>query len=567
MPLFQHTKRLPHQARIFLLLAALLILTGLLNARNYFVDNHAEGPGKGTIKQPWTALADSIDFLKAGDTLFFRGDTAQPRVYDISLTIKGAGGDSNNPIVIMPFHGEHVLLRGDGEAPLLTLKAGGVLLQHLTIDQNDVKQDAILIRSANNIIRHCIIRNGRRDGIDIEAGGYNLIEHNEIYGFNSDTTLSAARDAHGIVLSAGRENIIRNNRIYDNNGDCIQVFHGDAKWTRIIDNELFTTLGSISENAIDVKSCSGLEIRGNRMHGFRRGHGSDGVAIVIHHAVDSLTIAENIIRNCNGGIRLNKDDKGMPRHISIRRNLVYGMVNQRIKSVDGYGMLLNDVHDVSITNNTLVGIPGPLFIFMGDSLTKVDIRNNLFYMGWKIGGMTLYQPGKVQSDYNGWFRCSDSFPEANPVSGPDPGFRAPERHNYRLAAKSPAIDAGDPASTNTGQNGERTDLGAFEYSGLAVYQIDFRDTTLSDAAIPFAGFNIRWHLKRLTYAIDFSINRPSKLTWEIFSISGKRIFRQEQYYRAGRQRLEFLLRDVPAGIYILRVQLAGRNRQFKILVL
>ena len=443
----------------------LMMLTLPANARNYFVDNRQGVAGDGSYAHPFHSLPDSIDFLLPGDTLFFRGDIDTPRVYRESFNLKGPGGRMGQPLVIRPWRREKVELRSESLQPLIMIKCGGVVVENLRLNQADVKRDALLLLSAHNTVRGCTIFGGRRDGIDIEKGaGGNIIEDNIIYDFNSDTLLHAQKDAHGIVLNAGSDNIIRRNSIFDCNGDCIQIYHGDARRTQIVGNHLYTTLGGGSENAIDIKSCRGVLLADNRMHGFRQSVGSDGAAIVLHHAADSIIIRGNRIYDCNGALRIATSHKGTPTDIVVERNTIHDLVHQMTRPEDGFAFILNGVHTLAIISNTVVNIHGPLFHFGRQGLHGLVVGNNLFVNTGKITGEAHLPRGSVTSAYNGWFSAGGRLAgEQYGTGGDDPLFIDPRGANFRLQSRSTAIDRGDPASAAPPGGGMRIDLGAYEF--------------------------------------------------------------------------------------------------------
>ncbi len=535
---------------------------GAICAGTYYVDNAAADQGDGSFARPWRSINAALPNLFAGDTLYIRGGQSKPQIYPEHLTLVNAG-TPEHPIVIMAFPGEWVEIQGGGTTSIVTLNKGGYVFENLVFNHLDGESDAIRIKSSYNVLRNCTIKNGKRDGIDIGRGDYNIIENCTLFDFDTGTT----QDAHGIVLDEGIGTIIRNNRIFDCSGDCIQIYSGTARWTVIENNELYTTLGSGSENAIDIKTTFGVMILGNVMYGFRRSAGSQGNAVVIHHDADSVVMRDNRIYDSNGGIRIGGKPGDWPDHVILERNLVHDLVDEGRYSVDGYAIQLDGLADLTMHNNTFANIPGPLFWIDSDGAVDVDIRNNLFANGREFHGSQSNLRGNVLIDYNGWFNCQERFDgEAHPIVGTDPMFVDPGAYDYRLQAGSPAIDAGDP-SFGTNYPGGRIDLGAFEFeqpTGFRAGADPLQDyLLLTNYPNPF---------NPLT-TIEFFLPRSGWVQLEIFNIAGQKIRRLiSAPMAAGTHRLQWDATDrtgqpVPGGVYFYRLILENQHQTRRMVLL
>ncbi len=439
----------------------LLSLTFTIQATNYYVDNSVAQSGNGSKNNPWKTVQEALPRLTPGDTLFIRGNVNTPRIYTENFIINGPQGTIDHPIVIRPYSNELVEFQFKDDN-LVKLSTGGFVFENLIFNHMGGASDAIKIKSSYNVFRNCVIKNGKRDGIDIGSGDHNLVEYCQIYGFDTGTST----DAHGIVLDEGYGNTFRYNEIFDNGGDCIQIFSGTARWTRIENNKLYTTIGGESENAVDIKSTVGVLLIGNEMYGFRRSAGSQGNAVVIHHDADSIIMRDNRIYDSNGGIRIGGNAQYQPDYLIIERNVVYNLIDEGQYSTDGYGIQLDGLSNIQMYNNTFANIPGPLFWIDSDGAENVDIRNNLFYNTGRIKGDESLFTGNVLIDYNGWFSANERFnSEPHPILGTDPLFVDAQAADFRLAPGSPAIDAGDP-SFGTNFPGGRIDLGAYESESI-----------------------------------------------------------------------------------------------------
>ncbi len=535
--------------RLFILTFIFLLTFSPLMAENYYVDNNASG-GNGSINDPFDSIADGLSALSAGDTLFIRGDQNQARVYFESPSFRDDfNGQSGAPIVIMAYPGEQVQVTPEDR---ISVYSKWLVFQNFTIDMDGLTDDAIRLYGDNNIFRNLTIRNGQRDGIDISNADNNLIENCTIYNF----TRNDEYDAHGIILDGGDGNVIRNNTIYDCKGDCIQLYKENVNVNTLIENNLlYTTLGSGSENAIDLKGTQGCIIRGNKMWGFRDAPDSDGVALKVNKDSDNMIIEENEFYDSNGGFRISGDEC---ENIVFRYNTIHNIFLDGDPSKYGYGIQFDGVIDIEVSNNTFVNIPGPLFWIASRGATNITMMNNIFYNTNDFKGDTGDFSGIVEIDYNGWFQSSEIIAGSNDVTGNDPMFVDEAAHNYKLQEGSPAIDAGAPVYGDDYPGG-RIDLGAFEYEGVA--------TSLSNAHIGPESFRLEANYPNPfnpATTIEYSITRPAHVTLEIFDIVGKRVTTLvDVRLQPGSYDVRWNAHDtghgIASGIYYYRLTVDGRS--------
>ncbi len=443
--------------RFALWVALILIFFGGLLADNYYTDNQQSSGGDGSPEAPFNTIEDGLEALRAGDTLFIRGGTGgDERIYEeqFYLSSDANSGNSDHPIVVTAYNGEQVrIVLGE----TFSIYSDWWRFEGLIFDMEGKYDDIIRIHGDHITFRGCEITDSQKDGFDIDGASFTLIEHCRIHNFVRDDQY----DAHGIILNGGEGNTIRNNTIYDCKGDCIQLYKDDQNWNTLIEgNDLYTTLGHNSENAIDVKATKGCTILNNKMHGFHDSEDSDGVALKVNKDSDNMLIEGNDIFECNGGFRITGGDTDS---IIFRRNVVHDLhVDGGDSSKYGYGIQFEGVNDIRVVNNTFAYIPGPLFWIEGDAATNLTMKNNLFYKTNKFKGSAEDFNGANYIDYNGWFQCAETIPAMNDTHGEHPQFKDPAQYDYRLSEGSPAIDRGDP---NCGGDypGERIDLGAHEF--------------------------------------------------------------------------------------------------------
>ncbi len=525
---------------IILLLASQTICSPTI----LFVDNQAANTGQGTFAEPFKSIQEAFRQAQKGDTIYIRGSVQEaPQIYkeEISLSSSLASGEKEHPIVVRAYQQEKVKIIPQASFSIYTAYW---TFENLTFDMDGKSYDLIKLRGDHITFRHCELTNGQKDGIDANNASNMLIENCTIHNF----VRSDQYDAHGIILNGGVDNVIRNNTIYDCKGDCIQLYKEDQNYGTLIEgNDLYTTLGSNSENAIDVKAARNLTIRYNKMHGFHRAEDSDGVALKINKDTDNTLVYGNDIFESNGGIRVSGGDVDS---IRIERNVIHDLhVDEGDSSKYGYGIQMDGVNAIQLINNTFANIPGPLFWIASRGADGFTMENNLFFHANKFKGSISDLKDVVLIDYNGWFQCAETINGQHDVTGDDPKFVDAAAYDYRLKENSPAIDKGDP-SFGTDFPGERIDLGAFEFKPATGFNTNHPPVpNQSDLLRAYPNpFNPQTTL-------EFKLDKPSNVRLEIFDVLGQKIDTLLNRLQVpGHYRVRWQAGHLPAGIYFARLQ-------------
>lgn len=533
----------------------ILLTARLLIAANYYVDNRVGSSGNGSKQSPFKSINEGMTVLNAGDTLFIRGGTENdPVIYSENLSFSDSGpqGREGAPIVMTAMPDEYVTIYPSGKVGVY---ASWWVIENMTFDMQKDTNDLFRVSGTHNTFRNLTVTNGSRDGFDMNNASYTLIENCRIYNFTRDDEY----DAHGIILDGGEGITIRNNRIWDCKGDCIQLYKTEINHNTLIENnELFTTLGPGSENAIDLKGTTRCIIRGNTMYGFARTSTSDGVALKISKDSDSLLIVNNNIYASNGGIRI---AGGKADHYEIYNNVIHDMEESDSPYTDAYGIQLDGVTDLKMYNNTLANMAGPYF-WIADGVTDMDMRNNIIYNTGGLKGSTNDFNGTVLIDYNGWFNESEAISGTHDVTGADPMFTDPAGGDYTLRQGSSAIDKGDP-SFGSDYPGGRIDLGAFEYEGDV--------TSARDAQRAPAAFTLHANYPNPfnpETRIVFELSRRERVLLEVFDLLGRRVAQLVNGVRdAGRHQVNFDATRLPSGAYFYRLSSASQVQTRKMMLI
>ncbi|MFY0581904.1 right-handed parallel beta-helix repeat-containing protein [Cystobacter fuscus] len=133
------------------------------------------------------------------------------------------------------------------------------------------------------------------------------------------------------------------------------------------------------ENGADIKTCTRVTLRGNRIWGHRRSSTSGGEGVVVHMSARDVTLEDNDVRDNGRGIQIGGVRQGAPpTHIVLRRNRVFDGVNS--DGSEGSGIRIDTAIDVKVVHNTVWNMPTyGLVVGKGESGASedVEVRNNI----------------------------------------------------------------------------------------------------------------------------------------------------------------------------------------------
>ncbi|WP_426745710.1 right-handed parallel beta-helix repeat-containing protein [Myxococcus faecalis] len=370
-------------------------------SREWFVSPSGNDSAAGNESRPLRTISKAITLAGPGEIIRVQAGTyAEKLVFDSSVR----AGTASAPIT----------LRGEGKAKIVPTSGGWYMalvqrpnwrIEGFEFDVRGQRQVAVTFAGdtqgsvlANNDLHH----GSFGSGISTDAGARGVtIENNHIHHFAQGST-----DSHGVVIAPTSKNItVRGNDIHDNSGDSVQClgpegFSNDAPAAGVLieGNDMYDN----RENAVDIKTCHDVTVRGNRMHGFTKSATSRGEAIVVHYSAKNIIIEDNDISQSSlgvaiGGNRLNAP----PTNVSIRRNRIFNL-----KTPEGSAIRIENGVDVRVLHNTVTGTNGFALVLghgTGGDSTNVAVRNNIFdtknavHLGHSAPGLkmesNLYRPG------------------------------------------------------------------------------------------------------------------------------------------------------------------------------
>jgi len=344
--------------------------------RSWYVSVQGSDVASGTREAPLRTVGRAVTLARPGEVI-----RVLPGVYSETLLLesKGTGVAA-------------VTLRGEGSprpriVPASTSRSAVIRVQgrwnleNLQLDVGGARMFAVLFTgtAGQSSLSGSELNGGTSGaGVVVEGASGITIQNNIVRHF-----IQSGTDSHGVaVVGPVRGLVIRNNDIHHNSGDSIQCQGYQAP----VENVLIegNTLHDEGENAVDIKGCRNVTIRGNSMFGFpnaavRPVGSSAGEAIVLHQSASSIVVQGNTISRAGRGVSVLaastpsesiwvkdnhfQDIRNMPvgngQAVRIARARKVWVEGNLIENTASYGLMLaadgTPVEGLVVRNNTLKG--------------------------------------------------------------------------------------------------------------------------------------------------------------------------------------------------------------------
>lgn len=341
-----------------------------------YVATDGDDANPGTKELPWRTPAHAVRNAEPGMKILLRGGTYAP------FTIDTVDGTAAKPIVLAAAPGSRPVISG-----------GSVLVRRAwwELEGLEVRPGANAgVRftgtgAHHGALRNSVVRDGSAAyGVSVDLGATHVtIEGNEIMNIWRGADI----DAHGIVIQPDAVGVrILGNEIHGNSGDSIQCIgpdqdapSGQPARDLLIEGNF---LHGDRENAVDIKHCLDVTIRGNVAVGYRKSATSNGEAIVIHKGARNVRVEHNDISESSRGIVTGVGASD----VLVRRNVIHAPVDERV------GILFGEGSNKTAIHNTIVGANRGVQILA--EARGVTVRNNLF------SGVTQSVSGAASVDSN-----------------------------------------------------------------------------------------------------------------------------------------------------------------------
>ncbi|HEY8205892.1 MAG TPA: right-handed parallel beta-helix repeat-containing protein [Myxococcaceae bacterium] len=349
-------------------------------SRIYHVAPSGSDSSPGTEASPFRTIRHAIAAVAPGEAVFVAAGT-----YAETLALGPRAGQDGKPITLRGQGRPKIIPSGEGGG-MVQFSRPGWVLEGFDVDAQGLPRLAVTFTGD---VRGSILRGNEIHGGSLGAGVTTYdgatgarIEDNEIHHF-----WRPGDDSHGVLVQwTSKDVTIRGNDIHHNSGDSVQCIGPEsyadaaapASGVLIENNRLHDGV----ENAVDIKTCSHVTVRGNAMRGFRiapAGQGAKGDAVVIHMSASFVTVEDNDIFDSGRGISLGGNRVGpMPSGVVIRRNRIHDTV--AVDGTDGVGIGVENSQGARIEQNTLTRLAGYALRVGGGTNGPTDqlkVRNNI----------------------------------------------------------------------------------------------------------------------------------------------------------------------------------------------
>jgi hypothetical protein len=326
-----------------------------------------------TVKSAWRTIGMALRTLRAGEV-----GCVLPGTYEEGHNEAGHDGTAARPIVLRRAPGSATMpvVKPKGPVAVFHIDRDYWVLDGFDVDVNFQKVTGVrfMDNADHGVLRDSRVHNSTSGASVYISGRDILVEGCEIF----NNFQANEQDSHGvaIVQSAARV-MVRRNRIWDNGGDGIQC-EDYAEAARnpeditLEDNHIFTTAANLgrAENAVDIKSCRYVTIRGsapvgpaggagarNRFHGFTLKPTARGEAVVVHYNARHVLIENTDIRDACRGVSVGRgeDRSTLVENVVIRGNLIRDLA--RGEGCDGDAVLISRAHHLDVHDNAFRNIP------------------------------------------------------------------------------------------------------------------------------------------------------------------------------------------------------------------
>ncbi len=435
-----------------------------------YVSTSGNDSNPGTLAQPWRTIQKAMSSATPGSTVNIRGGTYQERL------VMNVSGSAGSPITFQPYG--FVGTDACGGYTGVACAGEQVVLDYSYLGTNTSTSPLLLISGKHYVtiqgitMQNFTNRGAMQQGIRVDgASTYIDLRWMRFYNMRCiDPSFGAGAYLH-VRFWSGSDHCRVTNSVFD------------TIWTNI--SETVTWAGAsygfaeknyfVDNDQIQLHTYTGAHdfvFRDNRFQwcGVKRDgskwYGIDMVALYNdggHHGV----FEGNYFQDCSTAIQSMSESSSSPAGITVGPSHDMAIRNNVIVRPHAYGMVIgtwysstsgsaNYNHDWD--NNVVYDCAGGAGILVRPFDTATTrVRNNIVArcsttyvngVGWNVG---------TSFDYNLYYG-GGSGPDAHKVLA-DPQFANPGAGDFTLLSGSPAVDAGDPATTTFS-------AGTFDFLGL-----------------------------------------------------------------------------------------------------
>jgi nitrous oxidase accessory protein NosD len=352
------------------------------------VSPNGNDSAEGSEGAPLRTIGRAVTLAEPGDLI-----SVQPGTYAEYIDI-GAESRDGTPTAKITLKGEGTpkIVPGAGKWAMIDVRRQNWILDGFEIDARGQARAGVVFSGdvQGSVLANSEVHNGSAGAAVATAANAHgvTIEGNHIHHYSRGNI-----DAHGVLVNTTTHDVtIRDNRIHDVSGDSVQCigpegYSNNAPATDVLieGNDFWSN----RENAVDIKTCHRVTVRGNKMHDFTRSL-PGGTVVVVHMSARDIVVEDNDIYEAGKGVALGGNHTGpVPTNVVIQNNRIRAM--RKGNTLDGTAVRVENSQGAVVQGNTFSDLQGPaMFVGHGSQGATKDLRveNNLFEAAtaYNLGG-------------------------------------------------------------------------------------------------------------------------------------------------------------------------------------
>jgi hypothetical protein len=433
----------------------------------YHVATSGSDTNPGTRELPWKTIRKAATTLGPGQAAYVHTGTYYERITTTNP------GTSSAPIWLMEAPGENVVIKGTGSSggPFVRITQPYWIVDGFEIDAGGSFAHAVRFDGTN----HAVARN-----IDAHHGIGNAaivfyksqdaaLLNSKVHEYTWTEADGSPKDSHGVAVYRDSKRIlVKDNNSWGHTGDDLQCLDEDGVSSAddpaditIEGNRYGNTHPDVNrtprprtyENAVDIKTCDNVTVRGNKMFGFR-----GGAALVAHMNADRVLAEKNRFWDNGIAASLGSQQNCCLGSVAFRRNLVFESTtlsggrgggvrvgparrfeayHNTFHKIPAYAMRLGDDGrvDQAVLMNNIVAEAGSAIQVYAPNVPNLTSDRNLFWnaplpSGWQYDRTSVFKdPMFIDDPRNNDFYTKPGSP-ARDVALHEPRFVDPANSDY-----------------------------------------------------------------------------------------------------------------------------------------
>jgi len=347
----------------------------------YHVAKNGSDTNPGTQASPWKTIQKAATSLGPGEAAYVHGGTYYERITTTNP------GEPEAPIWLMEAPGENVVIKGTGTSggPFVRITQPYWIVDGFEIDAGGSFAHAVRFDGTNHAVaRNIDAHNGIGNAAVVFYKAQNAaLLNSRVHEYSWTDTNGSPKDSHGVLVYRDSKSIlVKGNDSWGHTGDDLQCVDEDSGSSAddptditIEGNRYGNTYpgGTLRtrtrENAIDIKTCHNVTVRGNKMFGFRPpSTAPGGAALVAHVNADKVLVEQNRFWDNGIAASLGSQTNCCLGSVVFRRNLIFDSTTE--SGGTGGGVRVGPATRFEAYHNTFHNVPA-YAIRLGDD-ARVD---------------------------------------------------------------------------------------------------------------------------------------------------------------------------------------------------